>query len=132
MGWSDRDWDDWVRGQPGTFWGNQKQQLQNAQKQAEGSPYARTPAGAGRTGGQGASLRETLHGLFVLGGSGTAAYLVYDRGAEWWIVAIVFLIACGLVHAVLNSSIGQYFLSAVRILVIVAFLCGLVWVISAA
>ena len=134
MGWSDSDWDDWVRGQPGTFWGEQKRALQNRPQNISTPPVAAprgtSPRGTpSQSGGvrREASFEELLHGLILFGAGGWAGYSTYQAEQEIWVIVAAFFGAMIPVHLILSSALGRMFIRMLRFVITLCLLGGLAY-----
>ena len=142
MGWTNRQWDDYVRQQPGTFWGEYaREQSQRIKASRESSlppaPASRHvervdppigPAGASRSRSVGHE-RETSNRVSVLGWLSLVAMLAYARSqgsgwAEAVMAGIVAGVATYLGIKVLVFAVAVAF-AVVRVVLTVALYGGL-------
>ena len=119
MSWSDRDWDDWVRGQPQTFWGEEKRRLEDTRN--SGPTVGSQPisvAGPGTRSGPERSLEDHIQGAILTVASCYMAYVAYrvvvstNVEADWGL-GIAFGAFMGTAiggHLILESGPGQKFL----------------------
>ncbi len=134
MSWTDRQWDDWVRGQPGTFWGEEKRRLS---RPASTPPAHRPPKNTHveRTSDQASpqrrekSIEEYLHGLILLMVGGGVGYLAYQFGAAAWLVGTAAVGVIIPVHLALESKLGQRFLRLLSLLLGLGILALVVYAI---
>lgn len=130
MSWSDRDWDNYVRGQPGTFWGEEKIRQQKQLERSEISTD-NDEADAHRTSRQSEKKERTpeeyLHGLIASASAIGGGYLAYRLGAEeGWVIFLAFMGAALAAHSFLASAIGKKLLSFLAMLIGVALMVGVI------
>ena len=119
MSWSDRDWDDWIRGQPHTFWGDEKRRLEETSSPdsiASGQPIS--VGAAGSSAGPERSIEEYLEGIILTVASFYMTYVVYqavmnmdvESGVAMGLIFGAFLGTAVVGHLILATGPGQMLL----------------------
>lgn len=134
---NDREHDDWVRGQAGTFWGEEKLRLEKLAREAREAPLAPGPRGRARgKGGQsGSDIEDLLEDVILAGASLYGAYFAFTTGmrmnlSEGW--HLLFCLAGLLVpaiggHMLLSTWLGRTFLRLLAILLALGVAAICIW-----
>ncbi|MHC5064916.1 MAG: hypothetical protein ACYTG5_13195 [Planctomycetota bacterium] len=109
MTWSDREWDDYVRGQPMTFWGEEKNRLTRQTQIPQSSDQSVRGGQGSGAGAGGRSIEDTLKLWITLGTGVAAGYLCYQVETAAWLGITLTIAAMVLIGWCLSTERGDRF-----------------------